>query len=227
MKPIILTAALIGGLTLTLFGQTIVDALRGIEVTGTAEQMVVPDQLTFRITLAERVGGRGKVTIEQQEAQLRTELEKIGVDVDKDLSIYDISARYVRRRKDVLASQAFRLVVRDLGKVAPLQEVADKINVASLDLVLAENTHINDIRRGLRIEAIKAAKAKAEYMMAAIGGRVGEAIYVKEVDEENRPVYYNYMSSANTTTMANSVQPLSFAPEKVRTVVLARFEITK
>ena len=227
MKPIILAGALIVGLTLTLFGQTIVDALRGIEVTGTAEQMVVPDQLTFRITLAERMGGRGKITIEQQEAQLRTELEKIGVDVAKDLSIYDISARYVRRRKDVLASQAFRLVVRDLDKVAPLQEVADRLNVASLDLVLAENTHVSDIRRGLRIEAIKAAKAKAEYMMAAIGGRVGDAIYVKEVDEENRPAYYNYMSAANTATMANSVQPLSFAPEKVRTVVLARFEITK
>jgi uncharacterized protein YggE len=228
MKPILLIAALIGGLTLTLFGQTIVDALRGIEVTGTAEQMVVPDQLTFRISLAERTGTRGKVTIEQQEAQLRSELEKIGVDLAKDLSIYDISARYVRRRRDVLATQDYRLVVRNLDMVTPLQELSDRINVASLDLVLAENTHISDIRRGLRMEAIKAAKAKAEYMMAAIGGRVGDAIFVKEVDEENRPSgYYNYMSSANTATLANYARPLSFAPEKVRTVILARFEITK
>lgn len=44
MKAILLSALMIGGLTLTLFGQSIVDAIRGIEVTGTAERSVVPDQ---------------------------------------------------------------------------------------------------------------------------------------------------------------------------------------
>lgn len=175
------------------------------------------------------MGSRGKITIEQQEAQLRTELEKIGVDLAKDLSIYDISARYVRQRrlKDTLNKQDFRLVIRDLNKVAPLQELADKMNVSSLDLVVAENSRIDDIRRELRIEAIKAAKAKAEYMMSAIGGKVKNAIFVKEVDENTRyleqPTYYGM---ANTAANAAAYEaPLSFAPEKVRMVVLARFEI--
>lgn len=228
MKTIITTVILLLVLTLSLFGQNIVDALRGIEVTGTAERMVIPDELTFRITLVERMGTRDKVTIEQQEAQLRTELEKIGVDIAKDLSIYDISARYVRQRRlrDTLARQDYRLVIRDLNKVAPLQDVADRINVSSLDLVVAENSRIDEIRRELRIEAIKAAKAKAEYLMSAIGGKVGSAIFVKELDESVRtsPNYYypaNAMSAANTSY----TQPLSFAPEKVRMVILARFEI--
>lgn len=127
MKAIITSAILILALTLTLFGQNIVDGLRGIEVSGTAERMVVPDELTFRITLAERMGTRGKITIEQQEIQLRTELEKVGIDLAKDLSIYDISARYVRQRRlrDTLARQDYRLVIRDLNRVAPLQELSD------------------------------------------------------------------------------------------------------
>lgn len=229
MKAIILTVILIFGLTLTLFGQNIVDAIRGIEVTGTAERMVVPDELTFRITLAERMGARGKITIEQQEAQLRTELEKIGVDVAKDLSIYDISARYIRQRKlkDVLARQDYRLVIKDLNKVAPLQDVADRINVSSLDLVIAENTRIDDIRRELRIEAIKAAKTKAEYLMFAIGGKIGSAIFVKELDESVRtsPNFYYAANAAMPASNTSYTQPLSFAPEKVRMVILARFEI--
>ncbi len=228
MKAIIVTTILIGGLTLTLFGQNIVDAIRGIEVTGTAERMVIPDELTFRITLAERMGSRGKITIEQQEAQLRTELEKIGVDVAKDLSVYDISARYVRQRrvKDVFGRQDYRLIVRNLDKVAPLQDIADRINVSNLDLVVAENSRINDIRRELRIEAIKAAKAKAEYLMSAIGGKVGSAIFVKEIDEETRYVFYNASYyAANAAANTTYSQPLSFAPEKVRCVILARFEI--
>lgn len=234
MKAIILTAILICGLTLTLFGQRIVEAIRGIEVSGTAERMVIPDQLTFRITLAERLGSRGKITIEQQEGQLRAELEKIGVDVAKDLSIYDISARYVRQRrlKDVLARQDYRLVIRDLNKVAPMQDVADRINVSSLDLVIAENTRIDDIRRELRIEAIKTAKAKAEYLMQAIGGRVGSAILVKEIDDET-PTYtlleespaYAWANAANAAANAVDKPSLSFAPEKVRCVIIARFEI--
>ena len=228
MKAIITTIVMLGVLTLTLFGQNIVDAIRGIEVTGTAERMVIPDELTFRITLAERMGSRGKIAIEQQEAQLRSELEKVGVDLAKDLSIYDISARYVRQRrvKDVLARQDYRLVIRDLNKVAPLQDIADRINVSSLDLVVAENSHINDIRRELRIEAIKAAKTKAEYLMFAIGGKVGSAIFVKEIDEE-APNYSTYLYAANTAVASNTsyTQPLSFAPEKVRCLIIARFEI--
>lgn len=234
MKAIITTTILIGVLTLTLFGQNIVDALRGIEVTGTAERMVIPDELTFRIRLAERMGSRGKITIEQQEAQLRTELEKIGVDLAKDLSIYDISARYVRQRrlKDVLASQDYRLIIRDLNKVAPLQDLADRINVSNLDLVVAENSRIDDIRKELRIEAIKAAKTKAEYLMLAIGGKVGSAIFVKEIDNEvpdiSDSMPRGYMYSANAAASAANTtyrEPLSFAPEKVRCVILARFEI--
>jgi uncharacterized protein YggE len=230
MKALITSSVLILCLTLTLFGQTIVDAIRGIEVTGTAERMVVPDELTFRITLVERMGPRGKITLEQQEAQLRTELEKIGIDLAKDLSIYDISARYVRQRrlKDTLARQDYRLMVRDLNKVAPLQEAADRINVSGLDLVLAENSRIIEIRRELRIEAIKAARAKAEYLLTAIGGRVGNAIFVKEMDDDSR--VYNvsgYLNYSSANTMANTAydRPLSFAPDKVRAVILARFEI--
>ncbi|GEM_PF-6020152 len=231
MKAIITSTILIGVLTLTLFGQNIVDAIRGIEVVGTAERMVVPDQLTFRITLAERMGTRGKLTIELQETQLRTELEKIGVDLAKDLSIYDISARYVRQRrlKDTLARQDYRLVIRDLNKVAPLQELADRINVSSLDLVVAENSRIDEIRKELRIEAIKAAKTKAEYMMFAIGGKVKNAIYIKEIDEDtpslSEPRYYAWANTAAAANVAVYDQPLSFAPEKVRMIVIARFEI--
>lgn len=231
MKAIITTAILIFALTLTLFGQRIVEAIRGIEVAGTAERMVVPDQLTFRITLAERLGSRGKFTIEQQEAQLRTELEKIGVDLAKDLSIYDISARYVRQRrlKDVLARQDYRLVIRDLNKIAPLQDLADRINVSSLDLVIAENTRLDDIRRELRIEAIKAAKTKAEYLMQAIGGKVGNAIFVKEIDNEvpdfEYADSYRYANAASAAANVAYMPSLSFAPEKVRCIIIARFEI--
>jgi hypothetical protein len=67
--------------------------------------------------------------------------------------------------------------------------------------------------------------------MHAIGGKVGSAIFVKEIDDVGKDISYNeggYYSVMNTATAANTVyQPLSFAPEKVRCVIIARFEIEK
>ncbi|MEZ5422670.1 MAG: SIMPL domain-containing protein [Pyrinomonadaceae bacterium] len=203
----------------------IADALRGIEVVGTAERMVVPDELTFRITLSERGTGRSKITINSRKRAFVLSLKR-SVSMWRKDRRSTTSARYFRyrRTRDVLATQNYRLVIRDLEKVAKLQEIADKLNVSSLDLVLAENAHIEDIRQELRIEAIKNARAKAEYIMSAIAGHVGSAIFVKEVvPGESRYVLdgYAYANAVN----ASVIQPLSFAPEKETVTIIARFEI--
>ena len=84
---------------------------RVIEVSGSAERLITPDIFTFKITLAERIENKQKVTIEQQEASLRDELTKLGFDVTNDLSIFDISSTYFRQKrvKDVLGTKDYRL----------------------------------------------------------------------------------------------------------------------
>ncbi len=56
---------------------------RTIEVTGSAETLITPNEFTFRITLRERIENKQKVTIDQQEARLKDGLAKIGVDMLK------------------------------------------------------------------------------------------------------------------------------------------------
>jgi uncharacterized protein len=225
MKAIITSAILLAVLASTLFGQQVVDLFRGIEVTGTAERMVTPDEFTFRIVLSERQGPRGKLTIDQQEANLRNELEKLGINVLKDLSVYDISAAYVRRRRDTLASQDYRLKLRDLAKISPVQELADRLNVASLDLIESKVSRLEEIKREVRIEAMKAALTKAEYLMSAIGMRVGKALAVRESDGEPTPYLYGGYATMNTNATSVSDRPLSFSEQKVKCAIVARFEI--
>jgi uncharacterized protein YggE len=209
---------------------------RVIEVSGSAERYITPDVFTFKITLAERLENKQKITIEQQEAALRNELTKLGVDVAADLSIFDISSTYFRQRKikDVLGTKDYRLKLRDLNKIANLQDLADRLNVAKLDLIDTESSQITRFRQETKIEAIRAAKAKAEYLLNAIGERPGKAVFVQEGAEETpRSEYSNY--SANVTSNAinrgmfnpsdKSDDSLSFSQIKLRFVVLARFEI--
>lgn len=208
---------------------------RVIEVSGSAERLVTPDTFTFKITLAERIDNKQKITIETQEAQLRTELEAIGVNAAKDLTVFDIAATYIRQKKvrDTLAVKDYRLKLRDINKIAGLQDLADRLNVSKLDLIDTEHSQMAEIRREVKIDAIRAAKIKAEYLLGAIGERAGKPVWVKEVEDEIqlRPVSSNFGTSnivrISASVLSNAPEPseLNFTPFKVRYVIQAKFEI--
>lgn len=209
---------------------------RMIEVSGSAERLITPNEFTFKITLIERIENKQKITIEQQEASLRSELSNLGVDVSKDLSIYDISSTYFRQKKikDVLGTKDYRLKIRDLNKIARLQELADRLNIAKLDLIDTDHSEMTTLRRETKMQAIQAAKEKAAYLLDAIGERIGKAVFVKEI-EEDTPRYVssgvlnsNSNYSSNITTRgrsADSDSDLSFSQIKIRFVIVAKFEI--
>jgi uncharacterized protein YggE len=209
---------------------------RVIEVSGSAEQMVTPNEFTFKITLQERIENKQKVTIEEQETNLRSELNKLGVDIAKDLSIYDISSTYFRQKKlkDVLSTKDFRLKIRDLNKIAQLQELADRLNANKLEMIETDHSEITRLRRETKTEAMKAAKLKADYLLAAIGQKVGAAVFIKEVEEGGFQI--DGASGSSNTFMSNvrrgsagvtdsQDNGLSFSPIKLRFVIIAKFEI--
>lgn len=223
-------------LTTAIFAQTNNTEKRVIEVTGSAETLITPNEFTFKITLNERVEDKKKITIEVQEANLKQELSNLGVDVNKDLTVYDLSSTYVSRKKtkDTLGSKDYRLKIKDLAKIERLQEIADRLNVGKLDLVESTHSDLTTFRKETKMQAIKAAKAKAEYMLGAIGERVGKAVYVKEIEDESERRYIsggvlsvNSNRTSNTFTVdgQDSSTTLTFSQIKIRYEVLARFEI--
>jgi uncharacterized protein len=208
---------------------------RVIEVSGSAERLITPDEFTFRITLIERLENKQKVTIDQQETALRNELTKLGIDAAKDLSIYDISSTYFRQKKikDVLGSKDYRLKIRDLIKIAQLQDIADRLNLGKLDLIDTDNSEMTRHRREVKIEAIRAARAKAEYLLAAIGERIGKPVLIQEIEEETPGLSNRYLANSTSNSIArvsagvvdSSDSSLSFTQTKLRFVIVAKFEI--
>ncbi len=214
--------------------QTTADNRRVIEVTGSAETFVTPNEFTFKITLVERVDGKKKITIEDQEEALKRELTAIGVDVQKDLTIYDLTSVYVRQRrlKDTLGTKDYRLKVHDISKIDRLQDMADRLNLSKLDLIDSTHTDLAKYRRETKIEALKAAKAKADYLLAAIGERAGKAVFVREVEENSnsfvRPnVYANITSNVvrGGDNQSSGDDTLNITQIKLRYEIFARFEI--
>jgi uncharacterized protein len=220
----------------SVYAQTTAEP-RVIEVTGSAETLITPNEFTFKITLLERIENKQKITIEMQETKLKNELSNLGVDVAKDLTIYDLNSFYVyqKKLKDTLASKDYQLKIKDLAKIEKLQEIADKLNVSRLDLIESTHSELAAFRKETKMEAVKAAKAKAEYMLGAIGEKVGKVVYVQEIGEEplrviglSTGIFGNSNNSSNTLSIDgqdSSVSTLSFSKIKLRYVVLARFEI--
>ncbi|NOT48666.1 MAG: SIMPL domain-containing protein [Acidobacteria bacterium] len=226
----ILLAAFVGG-----FAQAQPDNRRVIEVSGSAERLVTPDEFTFKVTILERIEKKEKLTIEQQETQLRAELTKIGIDPAKDLSVYDISSNYIPRKRvrDTLGTKDYRLKVRDVNKIAKLIELVDTLNIAKLDLIDTEYSEITRMRRETKMDAIRAAKEKADYLLGAIGQRVGKPVLIQEVPDEtplNR--FSNSNETSNTMRISSGIlnsrdndDALSFTQIRLRYVINAKFEI--
>ena len=155
-----------------------------IEVTGKAEMEVMPDEIFISITLRERQEGREKITIQKQESDLKEKLKGIGVPLD-DLMLSDAHADYVKinwKKKGVVAKAEYMLKVGDaltVGKVFGELDVL-KINDATISSV--SHTQIIELKKQIRISAIKAAKDKADYLLAAIGEETGQALKVNEQD---------------------------------------------
>lgn len=63
-----------------------------IEVSGTAEMEIVPDQIYLKIVISEK--DKGKKTVEQQEKAMIAILQKLGIDVRKDLLMKDMSSNF-------------------------------------------------------------------------------------------------------------------------------------
>lgn len=222
-----LTAAFVIFATVSVFSQTPTER-RVIEVTGSAEMSVTPNEFTFKITLLERIENKQKLTIEMQEANLKNELAKIGVDVSKDLTVFDLGSVYIsqKRTKDTLGSKDYRLKLNDLEKIGKLQEIADRLNISRLDLIEATHSELARFRRETKTEAVKAAKTKAEYMLGAIGERVGKAVFIKEIEEQPlRRLDSNISSNVYIADGQSTSNTLTFSQIKIRYEVLARFEI--
>jgi uncharacterized protein YggE len=84
------------------------------------------------------------------------------------------------------------------------------------------------------MDAMKAAKDKADYLLGAIGQRAGKPVYIKEEPDEtprNQYSYANNVTSNSTSNISSSTgssssdDSLSFSQIRLRYVIVAKFEI--
>ena len=197
-KAIALAAALMLGAT-ALQAQ-ILD--RFIEVTGTAELEAVPDRIHYLIEIREyfeeEFDGRSKpedyrtkVPITQIERNLRQALAQAGVRHD-DIRTQEVGDYWRQQGQDFLISKQLDVTLTDPGQIDEILRRIDTRGINTMRIGELESDNLPQLHRQGKIEALKAAQEKADYLLQSIGKKRGNVISItEEQDPLTAPVAQN------------------------------------
>lgn len=209
-----------------------------IEVNGSSEMQIVPDEIYIQINLQERYEGKMKITMDTIENQFWLKLKGMGIDL-KNLSLSDANSDFVkikRAKKDVLTSKEYTLKVSTAKELSKVYDELSKIKIQDLRIDKVKHSKMEEFKKQVKTEAIKAAKEKAGYLLAAIGEQLGRPLSIIEQDMGYAPVYYanSFEMKKNTANgfLSSSMESQEGLPDEVgfqkiriEYKILSRFEI--
>ena len=156
-----------------------------IKVIGTAEMEIVPDEIYMSVTLREYTNkDKKKFTIEELEKNLVNYIEKITTTDKKDIKMDNMSAYVLsmkRKNKDEIITKSYDVKFKNSQQVYLLYSVMDSLGISKASASKYSHSKMDEYKKQIKINAIKAAREKANYLMEAIGEKAGKAIGVTEV----------------------------------------------
>jgi len=211
------------------------ESLRFIEVTGSAELEIEPDEISIVIGIQEywkeefekRTKFKDyetKVSIAEIEKELLKNLSELGIPKEK-IMIREVGNYWRYKGKEFLISKQFEIVLNDFKKV---DEILNSINLKGVDYMeigKLNNKNITKYRRQVKVEALKAAKEKADYLLESVDKHTGEIISIIELENKNIPSISQSTTSNSIMSVANNSGNDNFRKIKLRYEIKARFEI--
>lgn len=227
MKIKALLLALAAVATLSLQAQT---NERYIEVTGTSEIEIVPDKIHYIIEIREYFEEEfdvhskpedyhTKVALPKIEQSLRKALVQAGIPQDA-VRTQEIGDYWRRQGQDYLISKKFDITLTDFNQIDKIIEHIDTKGVNTMHIGKLENKDILQYHQKGKIEALKAAREKASYLVAALGKRLGDVIRIEEKESGNALLF------SQSNVMSSDVAAFDdFRTIKKHYSMLVRFEI--
>lgn len=227
-KTLLLAALLC--ISITTFGQES-ETARYIEVTGTSEITLVPDEIHYLIEIkeywAEEFDGkskpenyRTKVPLAGIEQKLRMALLKTGIS-ENAIRTQEVGDYWREQGREFLVSKRFDITLTDFNQIDEILKVIDTKGISYMRIGELKNKDMQAFRQQGKIEALKAAKKKATYLVEALGKQLGDVIRIVEPQESIR---YPFAAQSNvSSSQAEAFE--AFRTIKLNYSMLVRFEI--
>lgn len=180
-----------------LFAQTNNENTPYIEVVGTASQEVSPDMIFVEVSLVEKTVGKRRLSISKQESNFWEIVNRLEIDPSKVVLSGAIAEVLMKRYRDKGTSykKTFEVELKTAEKVSKFFEQLSANGIREVGISRTDHSDMINIRKNVRVAAIKAAKEKANYLCEAIGQKLGKPKIIREEKTNN---YLNALSSSNT-----------------------------
>jgi hypothetical protein len=200
-----------------------------IEVTGTADREIEPNEIYLSIRLKEFEENRQKVSLEKLEKDFYNAVKEAGID-RKRVELADAGSdleKFRRKDKEAFREKTFQI---KLTSAAELEKFIEKLSPVKVDAVDVTRLHHSDyekIKLDLKVEALKAAKAKAQTLLQSIGSEIGKPLMVRDFDfvQPYMEMKANVVMRSMEADQAMAEEPIAFRKIKMQAQITAQFEI--
>lgn len=200
-----------------------------IEVTGTAYREIEPNEIYVMVRLKEFEENRQKTSLEKIEKDFYNALRDAGID-RKRVELADAGSdleKFRRKDKEAFREKTFQIKLTSAAELDRFIEKLSPVKVDSVDVTRLHHSDYEKIKLELKVEALKAARSKAETLLQAIGAAIGKPLMVRDFDfaqpymEMNANVRMMKMDSGQEQVE----EPIAFRKIKLQAQITAQFEI--
>lgn len=208
---------------------------RYIEVTGSSETEIIPDEIHFMITIKEYwqeefekkskpEDYQTKVPVSEIEHNLMSALKQAGI-APSDIQTKEVGDYWRERGKDFLISKTFDIKLQNPDQINRIIQTVNTKGIQSMNIGELKNKDLQEYRKQGKIEALKAARQKADYLVAAMGQKLGNVLRIVEPEERSFSYFQPQSAMSNVAIPSYDSNPENFRTIKLRYQMTARFEI--
>jgi uncharacterized protein YggE len=155
-----------------------------IEVNGSADTLVTPNEIYIRIMLSEK-DTRDRVSIEELEQKMVDALKGLGLNTEKDLTTADMTSNfryYVLKSKDVIKTKLYMLKVTNAVTASQVFIKLEETGISNTSIDRVDHSDLGNLKNKMRTRAITDAKERAIALTKSLNQVAGPAIYIAEAD---------------------------------------------
>lgn len=155
-----------------------------IEVSGSADTLVTPNEIYIRILLSEK-DTRDRVSIEELEQKMVAVLSGLGLNTEKDLTTSDMTSSfkfYLLKSKDVIKTKLYTLKVTDAVTASQVFMKLEEVGISNTSIERVDHSDLGNLKNKMRTKAIVDAIERAAALTKPLNQTIGPAINIVDTD---------------------------------------------
>lgn len=191
-----------------------------LETSARADTLVTPDRIYLQIILQES-DSRGRVSLEELEQRMGTRLKSLGIDLEEQLTVSDLSSefrKYFLRGQEIQKQKAFQLLLYDAPAAGRVLAALEGIGISNVTLLKTAYAEMDALRNTLVARAVRKARRQALVMAGALEQPLGKAVFISDSGFS----FFNKMQDRGRVVMTGfadaemAPEPLPVDFEKIR-----------